>query len=84
MATASTSPPGSKALAEPGGIVLSAAAFDQVTGKLPVTFRDLGERSLKNIARPVHVYAVGDAATRWSSAVRQARDWPIVAGRRRS
>ena len=40
-------------LAEPGGIVLSAAAFDQVVGKLPVAARDLGERSLKNIARPV-------------------------------
>ena len=34
-------------LAEPGGIVLSAAAFDQVSGKLPVAFRDLGERSLE-------------------------------------
>ena len=34
-----------EALAEPGGIVLSAAAFDQVSGKLPVAFRDLGEHS---------------------------------------
>ena len=66
--TASTSPPGSKRLAEPGGIVLSAAAFDQVSGKLPVAFRDLGERSLKNIARPVHVYAIGGPPTRRSPA----------------
>jgi adenylate cyclase len=49
-------------LAEPGGIVLSAAAFDQVTGKLPVAFRDLGERRLKNIARPVRVYALEASA----------------------
>jgi adenylate cyclase len=47
-----------EALSEPGGVVLSAAAFDQVTGKLPASFRDLGERTLKNITRPVRVYAL--------------------------
>ena len=51
-----------EALAEPGAIVISAAAFDQVRGKLPVEFRDLGERLLKNIARPVRVYALGQSA----------------------
>jgi TolB-like protein len=48
-----------QALAEPGGIVLSSAAFDQVTGKVAVAFRDLGERRLKHIARPVRLYALG-------------------------
>jgi class 3 adenylate cyclase/TolB-like protein/Tfp pilus assembly protein PilF len=50
-------------LADAGGVVLSAAAFDQVSGKLPVAFRDLGERTLKNMARPVRVYALGKALT---------------------
>jgi TolB-like protein/class 3 adenylate cyclase/tetratricopeptide (TPR) repeat protein len=45
-------------IAEPGGICISASAYDQVRGKVAVEFADLGERSLKNIARPVRAYAV--------------------------
>jgi formylglycine-generating enzyme required for sulfatase activity/class 3 adenylate cyclase len=43
-------------LAEPGGIVISAAVFDQVHNKLDLTYEDLGERGLKNIKDPVRVY----------------------------
>jgi class 3 adenylate cyclase len=46
-------------IAEPGGISLSSSAYDQVRDKVPVEFIDLGERSLKNIARPIRAYAVG-------------------------
>jgi TolB-like protein/class 3 adenylate cyclase len=45
-------------IAEPGGICISSSAFDQVRGKVGVEFVDLGEQSLKNIARPVRAYAV--------------------------
>ena len=45
-------------IAEPGGICISASAYDQVRGKVVVEFADLGELSLKNIARPVRAYAV--------------------------
>ena len=45
-------------IAQPGGICLSASAHDQVHGKIGVEFADLGEQSLKNIARPVRAYAV--------------------------
>jgi TolB-like protein/class 3 adenylate cyclase len=45
-------------IAEPGGICISASAFDQVRGKVAAEFADLGERSLKNIARSVRAYAV--------------------------
>jgi adenylate cyclase len=45
-------------LAQPGCICLSGAAHDQVRGKLDLTFADLGEQDLKNIARPVRVYRV--------------------------
>jgi TolB-like protein len=45
-------------IAEPGGICISSSAYDQVLGKVAVEFADLGEQSLKNIARPVRVYAV--------------------------
>src|SRR5262249_1921482 len=45
-------------LAEPRGLCVSARVQEDVTGRLDLTFRDIGEQSLKNIARPVRVYRV--------------------------
>jgi len=46
-------------LAEPGGICVSGAVRDQVGGRLEdVAFEDLGEQSVKNIARPIRVFRV--------------------------
>jgi TolB-like protein len=45
-------------IAEPGGICISASAYEQIVGKVAIEFIDLGEQSLKNIARPVRAYAV--------------------------
>jgi hypothetical protein len=45
-------------LAEPGGICLSAAAHEQVRDRLDITFDDLGEQQVKNIARPVRTYGI--------------------------
>lgn len=45
-----------EALAEPGGICVSQTVVDQVGEKLTVRFVDMGEQSLKNIARPVRVF----------------------------
>jgi len=50
-----------EALAEPGGICVSRVVRDQVRDRLDYTFVDLGEQSVKNIARPVRVYRVRDA-----------------------
>ena len=47
-----------ESIAEPGGICISSAAYDQVRGKVRVEFADMGEQNLKNIARPVRAYAV--------------------------
>ena len=47
-----------EALAEPGGICLSAAAHEQVRDRLDIAFEDRGEQQVKNIARPVHIYVV--------------------------
>ena len=44
-------------IAEPGGICISYSAYDQVRGKVAVAFTDLGAQGLKNIDRPVRVYA---------------------------
>jgi TolB-like protein len=45
-------------LAEPGGICVSRVARDQVRDRLDYAFEDLGEQSVKNITRPVRVYAL--------------------------
>jgi adenylate cyclase len=47
-----------EALAEPGGICVSASAREQVQDKIAVRFDDLGEQRVKNIARPVRAYRV--------------------------
>ena len=45
-------------LADPGGICVSARVQEDAAGRLDLTFEDMGEQSLKNIARPVRVYRV--------------------------
>ncbi|MGC2414999.1 MAG: adenylate/guanylate cyclase domain-containing protein [Stellaceae bacterium] len=47
-----------EALAEPGGICVSRVVRDQVRDKLDFSFEDLGDQSVKNIARPVRVFRV--------------------------
>ncbi len=43
-------------LAQPGGVYLSGAAFDQVRERLDLAFEELGEQQLKNVPRPVRVF----------------------------
>jgi adenylate cyclase len=45
-------------IAEVGGICVTAAVHDQVADRIDIMFEDLGEKSLKNIARPIRVYRV--------------------------
>ena len=47
-----------EALAEPGGICVSGTVYDQIRDRSPYPFENLGEQSVKNIARPVRVYAL--------------------------
>ena len=51
-----------EAFAEPGGICVSRVVRDQVRDKLPYPFEDGGEQSVKNIARPVRIYALRSEA----------------------
>ena len=51
-----------EALAEPGGICISRTVRDQIRDRLPYQFEDLGEQNVKNIARPVRVYALHSEA----------------------
>jgi len=45
-------------LCEPGGIALSRSAYEQVRDKAGLHFTDRGKHAVKNIARPVRVYAL--------------------------
>ena len=45
-------------LCEPGGVLISGTAYDHVRGKIDAHFVDLGDKDLKNLARPVRVYAL--------------------------
>ncbi len=51
-----------EALADPGGLCISHTAYDQVRDKVPYSFVDKGEQTVKNISRPVRVYALGASA----------------------
>jgi TolB-like protein/class 3 adenylate cyclase/Tfp pilus assembly protein PilF len=45
-------------LAAPGGICVSGTVREHIGDRLPYAFEDMGEQSVKNIARPVRVYAL--------------------------
>ena len=47
-----------QALAPVGGVAVPLTVRDQVVGKLRCGFEDLGEHTVKNIQRPVHVFLV--------------------------
>ncbi len=68
-----------EALAEPGGICVSGTVRDQICDKLPYLFEDSGEQSVKNIARPVRVYALRPEAV----ADLPAAGMPVASPRRR-
>ncbi|GEO19096.1 adenylate/guanylate cyclase domain-containing protein [Microvirga aerophila] len=72
-----------QALADVGGICVSRSIRDQVRDRLPVEFEDLGEQSVRNIARPVRCYRVHfDAYTaNASSEAPDRRRWlvPVAA-----
>jgi TolB-like protein/class 3 adenylate cyclase len=57
-----------EALADAGGVLVSNTVHDHVRDRLPFVFEDLGEQSVKNIARPVRVYRVRDTGAAVKSA----------------
>ena len=52
-------------LAEPGGICISQTVYDQVRKIVEIPFEDIGERRLKNISDPVHVYRILPSPLPW-------------------
>jgi class 3 adenylate cyclase len=63
---------------EPGAVCLSGSAFDQVRGKTDCEFDDLGEKVLKNIERPVRLYALRQSETRARSAAERKQRSSLI------
>jgi adenylate cyclase len=70
-----------ESVADPGGICLSEDAWRQVRDRVKETFVDRGEQALKNIARPVRIYAVSFAPPDAGSAPGHAPAAPIEPAR---
>jgi len=68
-----------EAIAEPGGICFSRAAFEQVDGKIDASFEDGGDQHLKNIARPVRVYRTNFTSAPRGSPALALPDKPSIA-----
>src|SRR5262245_5587845 len=52
-------------LAEPGGIYISQTVHDHIRNIIEIPLEDVGERRLKNIAGPVHVYRIVPSPLPW-------------------
>ena len=63
-----------EAMAEPGGICVTAQAYDQLRSVLDAAYEDIGEQTFKNIAEPVRVYKVN--ASKEPGAVTRVRRTP--------
>jgi adenylate cyclase len=68
-----------EALADPGGICVSARVQEDTAGRLDITFDDMGEQSLKNIARPVRVYRVRLTSTETTPKATPSVGAPLLA-----
>src|SRR6266568_251544 len=66
-------------LADPGGICVSARVQEDANGRLDLTFDDLGEQSLKNIARSVRVFRVRLATAESTPTGSPTENAPVLA-----
>src|SRR6266850_1499532 len=66
-----------EALAEPGGICISARVQEDAAGRLDLAFEDMNEQQLKNIARSVRVYRVRNAGAAASASARAPPALPL-------
>ena len=71
-----------ESICEPGGLCISEIARDQVRDKLPLTFTDLGEQQVKNIARPVRVFGLAPQEIAEAGELSVGRVRPVKLGNR--
>ena len=70
-----------EALAQPGGICVSAKVRDELRGKGSHVFEDMGEVELKNIVSPVRVFRIGNGVPVPVEPSRSLSDKPSIARR---
>lgn len=73
-----------ESLAQPGGICISDWVYQSVAGKLDATFEDLGQRDVKNLSKPLHVYGIDVNGQRQDSSASRSTSnssrWPWFVG----
>jgi class 3 adenylate cyclase/pimeloyl-ACP methyl ester carboxylesterase len=57
------------ALAPPGGICISDRVYDEIRNKPEISVKDLGEQTLKNVSRPIRVYAMAVPGIKFDNSV---------------
>ena len=62
-------------VAEPGGVCVSGSVYDQIQNKLSLQFRQLGEKSFKNISQPVRTFSIVDGEGAPRPAAWRRRAW---------
>src|SRR5437763_9327077 len=68
-----------EALADPGGLCVSARVQEDAAGRLDLAFEDMGDQALKNIARSVRVYRVQPASDEGTPTAAPAETTPTLA-----
>jgi TolB-like protein/class 3 adenylate cyclase len=68
-------------LAAPGGVCVSGTVRDHIGDRLPYAFEDMGEQRVKNIARPIRVYALRPEGITGMSATRVPSTPPVAVPR---
>ncbi len=66
------------AIASPGGVCISERVYDEIRNKPEIEVKDLGEKKLKNVARPIRVYAL--QAIGVDSSIRSRVGKPVAIG----
>jgi TolB-like protein len=66
-------------LAEPGGVLVSGAAYDHIKSKVKIGFEELGLQTLKNIVEPVRAYRVTGKLAVATAAPKPVDDKPSIA-----
>ncbi|HXW85480.1 MAG TPA: alpha/beta fold hydrolase [Candidatus Binataceae bacterium] len=63
------------ALAPPGGVCISSSVYDEIRNKPEIRAKDLGEKQLKNVSRPIRVYSLAAEDGAVAPSSRRARSW---------
>jgi class 3 adenylate cyclase/pimeloyl-ACP methyl ester carboxylesterase len=73
------------ALAPPGGICISDRVYDEIRNKPKISVKDLGEQTLKNVSRPIRVYAMAVPGIKFDNSIapefRSTRGMTALRGR---